>query len=209
MTSSNALPTGNEELDADPNTFRCLAREYISHMERITRRIFDVLTSQLGLDKSCYDSYLSNLDGLLRVYRYPPCPGVESGHFGMEAHTDSSVLSVLNHEYDEVGGFQVWHDNTWFNVNPMLGTLVVNLGDMMQVISNDEYKSVEHRVLANKRKERISVCYFSFPHDDAVIVSSHYRPFCYKEFKAQVKDDNRVHGFKVGLPHFRVQQQPK
>lgn len=51
--------------------------------------------------------------------------------WGMEVHTDSSVLSILNQ--DEVGGLEVLKDKEWIEVRPVSNTLIVNLGDMMQV----------------------------------------------------------------------------
>ncbi|KAG0498986.1 hypothetical protein HPP92_003286 [Vanilla planifolia] len=80
------------------------------------------------------------------------------------SHTDSSVLTIVDE--DEVGGLQIRHGNSWFHIKPVFDTFLVQLGDMMQAISNDEYKSVEHRVLANERKERLSLCYFTFPRED-------------------------------------------
>lgn len=99
-------------------------------MARIARTIFDALSTDLGLDSSLSASYLSESEGVLRVYRYPCCPDT-SNYLGMDAHTDSSVLSILNQ--DDVGGLQILHNNQWFNVAPVPGTLIVNLGDMMQV----------------------------------------------------------------------------
>lgn len=54
------------------------------------------------------------------------------------------------------------HQNQWVDVPPTPGALVVNIGDLLQLISNDNYVSVEHRVLSNKVGPRISVaCFFS------------------------------------------------
>lgn len=71
-------------------------------------------------------------------------------------------------------------------------------------MSDDEYKSVKHRVKVNKSKERISICYFVFPTDDGIIQSSRYRPFTYADFRAQVQEDIKTHGFKVGLDRFKT-----
>ncbi|XP_072959401.1 gibberellin 2-beta-dioxygenase 6-like [Typha angustifolia] len=183
------------------SSFIYLVDEYGKHMARIARVLFDALRADLKLDSEQLTSYLSEFDGTFRVYRYPCCPDV-SNYFGMEAHTDSSVLSIVNQ--DNVGGLQVLQDSTWFNVTPIPDTLIVNLGDMMQAISGDEYKSVEHRVLANRDTERISLCYFAFPVEDSVIVSSKYKPFAYKDFKAQVQEDIKTTGSKEGLRRFRI-----
>jgi isopenicillin N synthase-like dioxygenase len=64
---------------------------------------------------------------------------------------------------DSIGGLQVLHQNVWVDVPPVQGALVVNLGDLMQITSNDKFKSVVHKVLATRLAEpRISVaCFFS------------------------------------------------
>ncbi|GJY78565.1 1-aminocyclopropane-1-carboxylate oxidase homolog 1-like protein [Tanacetum coccineum] len=62
---------------------------------------------------------------------------------------------------DEVQGLQVMHQNQWANVKPIPGALVVNIGDLLQIISNDRFKSVIHRVLGNVAQTRTSVaCFF-------------------------------------------------
>ncbi|OEL32703.1 Gibberellin 2-beta-dioxygenase 8 [Dichanthelium oligosanthes] len=182
-----------------------LAREYGAHMARVARTLFDALAPALGLDAGQASAYLAERDGFVRVYRYPPCP--EPGHLGMEVHTDSSVLSVINQ--DLVGGLQVLHDGAWRDVAPGGGgggdTLLVNLGDIAQAISGDAYRSVRHRVAASRGAERLSLCYFAFPQDDAVITcggGSRYRPFTYAEFREQVQADIKATGSKVGLERF-------
>ena len=54
------------------------------------------------------------------------------------------------------------HQNQWVNVPPISGALVVNIGDLLQLISNDKFISVEHRVLASHVGPRVSVaCFFT------------------------------------------------
>ncbi|XP_066333056.1 gibberellin 2-beta-dioxygenase 8-like isoform X1 [Miscanthus floridulus] len=175
-----------------------LAAEYGAHMARVARTLFDALAAPLGLDAGQAATYLAERNGFLRVYRYPRCP--EPGRLGMEAHTDSSVLSVINQ--DAVGGLQVHHDGAWRDVAPgggETGTLLVNLGDMAQAISGDAYCSVRHRVAASQAAERLSLCYFAFPRDDAVIscAGGRYRPFTYAGFREQVQADIKATGSKV------------
>lgn len=185
---------------------RDVASQYGDHMARVTRKLFDALAAALGLDAEQTASYLAERDGTLRVYRYPPCPASSTGHrLGMEAHTDSSVLSIINQ--DLVGGLQVLHEGSWRDVAPAgrgSDTLLVNLGDMAQAISGDAYRSVRHRVAASGEVERLSLCYFGFPRDDAVLTcsGSRYRPFTYAQFREQVQADIKAIGSKVGLQRF-------
>lgn len=73
-----------------------------------------------------------------------------------------------------------------------------------QAISNDKYKSVKHRVRIHEHQDRISIGYFVFPGEDAVIRSLNYRPFKYSEFQAQVQKDVKTVGAKVGLERFKM-----
>ncbi|XP_076956465.1 gibberellin 2-beta-dioxygenase 8-like [Bidens hawaiensis] len=184
--------------------FRRLLESYRVHLERVSKSIFGAMLQNLEMsqDNECY---LSPSTGHLRVYRYPRCcfdnpPKV----WGMEVHTDSSVVTILNQF--EVGGLQIHSskDNTWVDAKPVPDTLLVHLGDMMQAISNDKYKSVKHRVLVNREKERFSIGYFVFPSDDCVISTPNYKPFTYPDFRAQVQHDVKTLGLKVGLSRFRV-----
>ncbi|CAL5050566.1 unnamed protein product [Urochloa decumbens] len=173
-----------------------LVAEYGEHMARVARRVFDALAA----DKT--ESYLNEHGGYVRVHRYPWCP--EPGHKGIEAHTDSTTLSIINQ--DLAGGLQVLHDGAWRDVAPG-ETLLVNLGDMARAISADAYVSVPHRVAASRAggDGRLSLCYFAFPRDDALVScdgGSRYRPFTLPEFRAQVQADIRETGAKVGLERF-------
>lgn len=108
---------------------RLMVMEYETHLSRIARTLFEAMVKNLELNlKSTTESYLSENTGIVRVYRYPR---TDDG-WGMEVHTDSSVLSILNQD-DQVSGLQVLKDGHWLTVKPISDTLIVNLGDMMQV----------------------------------------------------------------------------
>ncbi|CAN4091168.1 unnamed protein product [Withania somnifera] len=78
---------------------------------------------------------------------------------GVIQHSDVNFFTVLLQ--DHIGGLQVLHQNHWADVPPLPGALVVNIGDFLQLMSNDKYISVEHRATANKDEARMSVaCFF-------------------------------------------------
>ncbi|KAF2532862.1 hypothetical protein F2Q70_00030720, partial [Brassica cretica] len=115
--------------------------------------LFEAIAQALNLELSGdqRSELLSESTGLIRVYRYPQSSSVEAEGeaLGMEVHTDSSVISTLKE--DETGGLEIMKSEEWLCVKHVADTLIINLGDMMQAISDDEYKSVKHRV---KKKDR-------------------------------------------------------
>lgn len=98
----------------------------------------------------------------LQLNSYPPCPDPAQA-MGLAPHTDSFLLTVL-HQVSSIHGLQVLKEGAgWLRVVPVEGALVVNVGDMLHVLSNALFPSVRHRVLANKTSHRMSIAYFYGP----------------------------------------------
>ncbi len=111
------------------------------------------------------------------------------GDVALGHHTDSGVLTLLIQ--DDVGGLQALASgDTWIDVEPRPGTIVVNLADCMQVWTNDAYRAAVHRVLPMRTTDRMSIPYFLNPERDAVIApipelagnAPRYRPFDFRTF---------------------------
>ncbi|GMI92223.1 Gibberellin 2-oxidase 9 [Hibiscus trionum] len=181
--------------------FRHCLEEYGRHLSRIATTLFEAMVKSLNVCPKQTESNLDESTGFIRLYRYPPRSLADEA-WGMMEHTDSSVLSIVNQ--DRVGGLEIFKDNKWLLVNPVSGTLLVHIGDMMQAISDDQYMSVKHRVRMNKQEERVSICYFVFPAQGSVIRSSKYKPFTYTDFQEQVQNDTKTLGYKVGLDRFKL-----
>nr|ACG24524.1 leucoanthocyanidin dioxygenase [Zea mays]BBO36732.1 Fe(II)/2-oxoglutarate dependent dioxygenase [synthetic construct] len=139
-----------------PESFRDLLHEYASKTKSMRDRILRAMAKILELDEEEFIKQLgASPQAYARFNYYPPCPRPELV-LGIKAHSDGPVLTVLLVDR-EVGGLQVQRENTWFNVPFVPHTLVINLGDSLEIMSNGIFKSPVHRVVTNAEKERISL----------------------------------------------------
>ncbi|XP_048333193.2 1-aminocyclopropane-1-carboxylate oxidase homolog 1-like [Ziziphus jujuba] len=133
--------------------------EYSKQVMKLGVLLFELLSEALGLNPN----HLNEMDcteGLVILgHYYPGCPQPELT-MGTSKHTDNDFLTVL--QQDHIGGLQVLYNDHWIDIPYEPGALVVNIGDLLQLITNDRFKSVEHRALANRIGPRISIANFFF-----------------------------------------------
>ncbi|XP_074279936.1 1-aminocyclopropane-1-carboxylate oxidase homolog 4-like [Silene latifolia] len=131
---------------------------------------------------------LSCLESRVMVgHYYPHCPEPEKT-VGITSHADPVIFTALLQ--DQVGGLQVKHEDKWVDVKPIPGALVINVGDLLQIISNGKYNSVDHRVYANPLQDpRVSIAVFFNPgnredtYGPLPELVSPEEPALYQEFK--------------------------
>ena len=137
--------------------------------------------SPADVAKHYSQSLSSMVDGsdqtLLRVLHYPPLKGDEElGAIRAGAHEDINLLTILPSANEP--GLQVKaKDGTWMDVPCDFGTLIINIGDMLQEASGGYFPSTSHRVInpegADKTKSRISLPLFLHPKPEVVLSERH------------------------------------
>ncbi|KAI8000275.1 Gibberellin 2-beta-dioxygenase 8 [Camellia lanceoleosa] len=186
-------------------TLSSTMEQFATTVSDLAQKLAEILAEKMGHKSTFFKENCVPSTCYLRMNRYPPCP-ISSEIFGLIPHTDSDFLTVLHQ--DQIGGLQLVKDGKWIAVKPNPDALIINIGDLFQVWSNGVYRSVEHRVVANKKMERFSTAYFFCPSYDTLIQScvepSIYRRFSFREFRQQVQDDVKRFGHKIGLPRFLV-----
>ena len=149
-----------------------LAAELLAWVERHTPKDVAELYSQ-PLSSMVTDSEQT----LLRVLHYPPLKGDEElGAIRAGAHEDINLLTILPSANEP--GLQVQaKDGSWMDVPCDFGTLIVNIGDMLQEASGGYFPSTSHRVInpegADKTKSRISLPLFLHPKPEVVLSKRH------------------------------------
>ncbi|CAL5051142.1 unnamed protein product [Urochloa decumbens] len=152
-----------------PDTFRSTLDAYSSAVKSVADRLLGIMSKNLGLRPEvianrCVGGGIQSV----RMNYYPPCSEADKV-VGLSPHSDADLLTLLL-QVNEVHGLQVKRDDgSWVPVRPLDGAFVVNVGDVLQIFTNGRYRSVEHRVVVNAERERLSVAAFHSPSVHATI----------------------------------------
>ncbi|MFT7687831.1 MAG: isopenicillin N synthase-like dioxygenase [Candidatus Azotimanducaceae bacterium] len=199
----NQWPEGNDEFRATMIAFFDAASVVAA---RTLSVVYKSLRSGVVSDASLPKG--SSITSNARLNCYPTSDPLDKaeganvaplGEMALHHHTDPGILTLLLQ--DMTGGLQA-HSRTegWIDVPPESGTIVVNLGDAMQVWTNDKYRSAVHRVLPRDTTTRYSTPYFFSPERDAILEplsvlfdegeKAIYRSFTWKDYIQGRIDDN-------------------
>ncbi|KAI3525091.1 hypothetical protein L1887_03763 [Cichorium endivia] len=136
--------------------------EYKDEMNKLAQRLMYLMLGSLGVtmeDVKWAGSQASC--PALQLNSYPACPDPDRA-MGLAAHTDSTLLTILYQ--NNTSGLQAHREGTgWVTVPPIPGALVVNVGDLLHILSNGLYPSVLHRAMVNRTQHRLSVAYLYGP----------------------------------------------
>lgn len=156
--------------------FETAMRAHFSICEKLSRTMVEAICLSLGLPPDrLANSFAPTHTSFLRLNYYPvedplsdfPEEAGDGADLGIHHHSDAGAVTILIQ--DSVGGLQVFKDGYWYDVEPVDGAFVVNIGDMVQVWSNDTYRAALHRVQAMSLTDRYSFPFFYNPAYGAII----------------------------------------
>ncbi|CAL1359048.1 unnamed protein product [Linum trigynum] len=148
----------------NPTQFRKVVSGYSDELKRIVEALMKAMARCVGLEEDCFLKQYEGKEMMMsRFNHYPVCPRPDVV-LGVKAHSDGSGITVLMQD-DEVEGLQILKDGRWYRVPIIPHALVVNVGDQMQIMSNEEFKSPIHGAVVNSERKRISLAAPSIPHD--------------------------------------------
>lgn len=158
LTTQENEQTNMEFWPADPPTFRDALDKYSLEMSSLTMHLVGFMASDLGVEREALDGAFRGKRQSVAMHHYPPCRHPDKV-IGITPHHDGLGLALLLH-VDDTPGLQVRRDDRWFPLDPLPGALVVNVGDILQVLTNGKYRSAEHRVLVDAERGRATVVMF-------------------------------------------------
>ncbi|GLJ33684.1 hypothetical protein SUGI_0676930 [Cryptomeria japonica] len=172
-----------------PSDYRNTLESYTTQVEKVAQMILSLFAENLQL-KNDYFKEKFGEDPMMtvRMNLYPPCPRPDLV-LGLSPHSDGGGITLLLQD-DQIEGLQVHKNNEWIPIQPIPYALVVNIGDLIEVMTNGIYKSIEHRAVTNKEKTRLSIAMFYNPGlEDEVAPARNLideeHPSLYKNFKHQ------------------------
>uniref|UniRef100_A0A0C9QQA2 aminocyclopropanecarboxylate oxidase n=1 Tax=Wollemia nobilis TaxID=56998 RepID=A0A0C9QQA2_9CONI len=153
---------------AEPNGFKETLEEFTGEIYKLAETLLEIISENLRLEKDYLKRVLAGGEGPenkpffgTKVSYYPPCPRPDL-ITGLRAHTDAGGLILLFQD-DEVPGLQVLSNGEWIDVQPLRHSIVIDVGDQLEVISGGKYKSAWHRILPTKDANRLSVASYYNP----------------------------------------------
>nr|QLM00660.1 anthocyanidin synthase [Ziziphora clinopodioides subsp. bungeana] len=153
-----------------PTDYIAATTEYARELRTLATKILATLSIGLGLEEGRLEKEVGGLEDLIlqmKINFYPKCPQPELA-LGVEAHTDVSVLTFILHNM--VPGLQLFYEGKWVTAKCVPNSIIMHIGDTLEILSNGKYKSILHRGLVNKEKVRISWAVFCEPPKEKIVL---------------------------------------
>ena len=163
------LPPGHEFRGHMPDnvwpeeveSFRDTFTELYATFDRTGLKILKAIARYLGVDEDYFADTVRDGNSVMRLLHYPPIEGEPGSHVRAGAHEDINTITLLLGA-EEAGLELLTKEGEWIPVAPRPGELVVNIGDMLQRLTNGRLRSTSHRVV-NPPAERRGHSRYSMP----------------------------------------------
>ncbi|KAJ7978985.1 2-oxoglutarate (2OG) and Fe(II)-dependent oxygenase superfamily protein [Quillaja saponaria] len=136
-------------------------QSYSAELKNLAIKILDFIAESLKMDGNDMKELFEEGLQTMRMNYYPPCPQPDFVT-GINPHSDAVGLTILL-QVNEMEGLQIRKDGTWIPVKALPNAFIVNIGDILEIMTNEIYQSIEHRATVNSEKERLSVSHFLQP----------------------------------------------
>jgi len=158
----------NVEVAEQPD-FLHLGKELYRNFEKSGGQLLRAIAIHLGIGEEYFEKHIHLGNSILRAIFYPPITQEPASAIRAEQHEDINLITLLVGA--SAGGLQVLtKDNEWLEVVPEQDEIVINVGDMLQRLTNNYLKSTTHRVVNPPREEwhnpRLSIPFFLHPRSD-------------------------------------------
>jgi isopenicillin N synthase-like dioxygenase len=131
------------------------------HFEKSGRQLLKAIALHLHLDEQYFEDWVINGNSILRAIHYPPITSEPKSAIRAEQHEDINLITLLVGASAE--GLQILtKQGEWVAVTALPGQIVVNVGDMLQRLTNNKLCSTTHRVV-NPPREHWGTSRFSIP----------------------------------------------
>jgi isopenicillin N synthase-like dioxygenase len=154
---------------AEMPDFNSLGVELYRNFERSGAHLLRAIADHLGLPTQYFDAHIHNGNSILRAIHYPPITSEPDSAIRAEQHEDINLITLLVGA--SADGLEVMSkEGEWVPVKTEPGQIVVNVGDMLQRLTNDELRSTTHRVVNPPRElwgtSRFSIPFFLHPRSE-------------------------------------------
>lgn len=151
---------------AEVPEFMVLGRQLYREFEEKGNVLLEAIALHLKLPADYFSTYTKDGVSILRAIHYPPITNEPASAIRAEQHEDINLITLLVGA--SAGGLQLLNTkNEWQEVVPENDEIVINVGDMLQRLTNNYFKSTTHRVVNPPREEwhkpRLSIPFFLHP----------------------------------------------
>lgn len=160
----------------DDPSFKVHVSNYYQHIKKIGQQIFQSFALALDLDEDYFNAHISKAPSQLRLIHYPYIADIQDKE-GIGAHTDYECFTLL---LPTAPGLQVLNKaGQWMDVPLLENTLIMNIGDMMEILSNGRYLATKHRVKKVAEERYSFPFFFSCDYDYIIqpLVNSEYAQY--------------------------------